>query len=68
MFDGRNGQDCSGHGTHVASTIGGTQHGLAKNVSLVAVRVLDCSGAGTYAMAIAGVDWVTAHHGGSSRT
>ena len=46
--DGQNGQDCAGHGTHVAGTVGGTTYGVAKNVQLVAVRVLDCSGSGTY--------------------
>ena len=59
--DGLNGQDCSGHGTHVAGTIGGTTYGVAKDVELVAVRVLDCTDFGTYSQAIAGIDWVTAN-------
>ena len=59
--DGQNGIDCNGHGTHVAGTIGGATYGVAKNVTLYAVRVLDCSGSGTNAGVIAGVDWVTAH-------
>ena len=54
--------DCYGHGTHVAGTIGGTTWGVAKNVRLVAVRVLDCDGFGTYEGVIAGIDWVTAEH------
>ncbi len=54
--------DCNGHGTHVAGTVGGTTWGVAKNVRLVAVRVLDCSGSGTDAGVIAGIDWVTADH------
>lgn len=58
---GGDGQDCYGHGTHVAGTIGGATYGVAKAVSLVAVRVLDCAGDGTAAQVIAGVDWVTAH-------
>ncbi|HEX5870911.1 MAG TPA: S8 family serine peptidase, partial [Longimicrobium sp.] len=41
--------DCNGHGTHVAGTVGGTLYGVAKAVSLVAVRVLDCAGSGTNA-------------------
>ena len=59
--DGQNGQDCQGHGTHVAGTVGGTTYGVAKAVKLVAVRVLNCSGSGTNAGVIAGVDWVTAN-------
>jgi subtilisin family serine protease len=51
--------DCNGHGSHVAGTVGGTQYGVAKNVTLVAVRVLDCDGIGSIAGVIAGVDWVT---------
>ncbi len=54
--------DANGHGTHVASTIGGTRHGVAKSVKLIAVRVLDANGSGTMSGVIAGVDWVTADH------
>ena len=53
--------DCQGHGTHVAGTVGGASYGVAKDVQLVAVRVLDCTGSGSYSQIIAGVDWVTAH-------
>jgi subtilisin family serine protease len=53
--------DCDGHGTHVAGTIGGREYGVAKGVQLVAVRVLDCTGSGYYSQVIAGVDWVTKH-------
>lgn len=59
---GGNGTDCNGHGTHVAGTVGGTVYGVAKGVTLKAVRVLDCSGSGTTAGVIAGIDWVTANH------
>ena len=59
---GGSGSDCHGHGTHVAGTVGGATYGVAKSVQLVAVRVLSCSGSGTTAGVIAGVDWVTAHH------
>ena len=52
-------EDCNGHGTHVAGTIGGTEYGVAKKVDLVAVRVLDCAGAGTVEDIVDGVDWVT---------
>jgi subtilisin family serine protease len=50
--------DCNGHGTHVAGTVGGTTWGVAKGVSLIPVRVLDCNGSGTWSGVIAGVDWV----------
>lgn len=51
--------DCQGHGTHVAGTVGGATYGVAKDVKLVGVRVLDCQGSGSYSQIIAGVDWVT---------
>jgi hypothetical protein len=61
VTSGGNASDCNGHGTHVAATVGGTTYGVAKNVTLHAVRVLDCQGSGTEAGVIAGVDWVTAN-------
>jgi aqualysin 1 len=42
--DGQNGNDCNGHGTHVAGTVGGRLYGVAKEVRLVSVRVVDCNG------------------------
>ncbi len=54
--------DCNGHGTHVAATIGGVTYGVAKGVELVAVRVLGCNGIGYTSMIIAGIDWVTNDH------
>jgi subtilisin family serine protease len=57
-IDGGAADDCNGHGTHVAGTIGGSTYGVAKQVSLVAVRVLDCGGSGSNSQVIAGVDWV----------
>lgn len=57
--DGQNSNDCNGHGTHVAGTVGGTTYGVAKSVRLYAVRVLNCSGSGSNSGVIAGVDWVT---------
>jgi subtilisin family serine protease len=56
---GTGGVDCNGHGTHVAGTVGGATYGIAKAVQLVGVRVLNCSGSGTNAGVIAGVNWVT---------
>ena len=60
--DGGSADDCNGHGTHVAGTVGGSTYGVAKKVRLVAVRVLDCKGSGATSGVIAGVDWVTRHH------
>jgi subtilisin family serine protease len=55
---GGNGQDCNGHGTHVAGTIGATTYGVANQVRLRAVRVLNCTGSGTTSAIIAAIDWV----------
>jgi serine protease len=59
--DGNGTNDCNGHGTHVAGTVGGATYGVAKGVTLHAVRVLNCGGSGTTSGVIAGVDWVTAN-------
>jgi subtilisin family serine protease len=64
--DGNGTNDCHGHGTHVSGTVGGNTYGVAKSVALVAVRVLNCSGSGTWDQVIAGIDWVTQHHSGPS--
>jgi subtilisin family serine protease len=60
--DGQNTNDCNGHGTHVAGTVGGSTYGVAKSVQLYAVRVLNCSGSGSNSGVIAGVDWVKNNH------
>jgi serine protease len=62
VTSGGTAEDCNGHGTHVAGTVGGATYGVAKGVRLYAVRVLDCAGSGTNAGVIAGIDWVTANH------
>jgi serine protease len=62
--DGQDGADCRGHGTHVAGTVGGRTWGVAKEVDLVSVRVLDCNGRGTVSGAIAGIDWILRNHRG----
>ena len=54
--------DQNGHGTHVAGTVGGATYGVAKNVNLYAVRVLDGSGSGTTSGVIAGINWAITHH------
>ena len=58
--------DGNGHGTHVAGTIAGTAHGIAKKAKIVAVRVLDDNGSGTTEQVVAGIDWVTKNHQGPS--
>ncbi|MFF9478495.1 S8 family peptidase [Streptomyces sp. NPDC014733] len=58
--------DGNGHGTHVAGTIAGTDHGVAKKAKIVAVRVLDDQGSGTTEQVVAGIDWVTKNHKGPS--
>lgn len=60
--DGGAADDCNGHGTHVASTIGGETYGVAKDAALVAVRVLNCQGSGSTSGIIAGIDWVVGNH------
>lgn len=59
--DGMNGADCTGHGTHVAGTIGGANYGVAKNVRIHGVRVIPCSGIGMVSKLIDGINWVTAN-------
>ncbi|MBB1253897.1 S8 family peptidase [Streptomyces alkaliterrae] len=56
--DNTTASDCHGHGTHVAGTIGGRAHGVAKKVRIVAVKVLNCQNSGTTANVLAGYDWV----------
>ena len=62
ISDGLGSNDCNGHGTHVAGTIGGRTYGVAKTVTLIPVRVLNCAGSGTYSGVIAGLDWIAANH------
>ena len=62
IADGYGTEDCGGHGTHVAGTVGATTYGAAKRVRLVPVRVLGCDGSGSYSGIIAGLDWVVGQH------
>ncbi len=62
VTSGGNANDCNGHGTHVAGTVGGTTHGIAKGVTIHPVRVLGCTGSGTNSGVIAGMDWVASNH------
>lgn len=58
LTSGTAGQDCNGHGTAVAASVGGLTYGPAKNVTLLAVRSLECLGNGTVAQVIQGLEWV----------
>ncbi|GHF20383.1 hypothetical protein GCM10017786_62770 [Amycolatopsis deserti] len=58
--------DEHGHGTHVAGTIGGSEYGVAKGVTIVPVRVLDAQGSGTTDQVVAGIDWVAQTASGPS--
>jgi serine protease len=62
VTSGGNANDCNGHGTHVAGTVGGTTYGIAKGVTIHPVRVLGCTGSGSNSGVIAGMDWVANNH------
>lgn len=55
---GGNGADCNGHGTHLAGIIGGSTYGVAKQVQLRGIRVLQCDAQGFLSDAVRGLDWV----------
>ncbi len=59
---GGDGSDCNGHGTHVAATAAGAQYGVAKQATVVSVRVLDCGGNGAASGVIAGLEWIADRH------
>ncbi len=60
-MNGGNGQDCNGHGTHVAGTVGGSTYGVAKSALLRGVKVFQCANTTSTSNIIAGVNWVTAN-------
>lgn len=57
-----NTNDCNGHGTHVAGSVAGSVHGLAKGATLVPVRVFGCEGSTSTSIIISAIDWVVANH------
>jgi len=52
------GIDCQGHGTHCAGTAGADLYGVATGAKLYGVRVLGCTGSGTWSGVIEGMDYV----------
>jgi subtilisin family serine protease len=61
-FAGGTNDDCNGHGTHVAGTVAGKTYGVAKKTTIIGVKVLGCSGSGTFAGVISGIEWATNDH------
>jgi hypothetical protein len=53
-----NSNDCNGHGTHCAGTVGSKDYGVCKHCRLIAVKVLDCGGSGSWSSVINGINWV----------
>jgi subtilisin family serine protease len=63
ISDGYGAEDCAGHGSHTASLIGGKTYGVAKNVRLVSVRVLNCSNSNPSSASLyPAIDWMVEHH------
>ncbi|HEU4454730.1 MAG TPA: S8 family peptidase, partial [Longimicrobium sp.] len=57
-----NGNDCTGHGTHVAGILGGSTYGVAKGVKLHSVRVISCYNEAFMSAVVAGLEWVRVNH------
>ena len=66
--DGLGLRDCNGHGTHVASLAGGSTYGVAKNATLVSVRVFGCDGSTTSDIVIDGLEWILSQTNTNSKT
>lgn len=60
--DGTEAWDCNGHGTHVAGTLGGATFGVAKDVTIVPVKMLDCDGSGSDEAMLSAIDAVISDH------
>jgi len=59
--------DGNGHGTHCAGTIGGSQFGVAKSASIIAVKVLSDGGSGTVSDIVSGLNFVLTSFRSSGR-
>ncbi|MCM3500411.1 S8 family peptidase [Microbacterium sp. P26] len=57
--DGRGTEDCLGHGTHVAGTVGSTTYGVAKKTRIIPVRVFGCSETGSAMDVYYALNWIT---------
>jgi subtilisin family serine protease len=67
--DGSSYNDGSGHGTHVAGTIGALDNGdgvvgVLPGVKIYSVRVLNNAGSGSWSGIICGINWVTQNAAG----
>lgn len=60
--------DCNSHGTHVAGTVGSKTYGIAKKCNLIAVKVLNCKGSGSYSGVIAGMEYTIKAHRSGNKT
>jgi subtilisin family serine protease len=65
-YAGGSNTDCNGHGTHVAGTVGARDDanfvvGVAPGVAVFGVKVLGCSGSGSWSGIISGMDFVASH-------
>ncbi|MDQ1122567.1 S8 family peptidase [Microbacterium trichothecenolyticum] len=65
VADGNGTEDCNGHGTHVAGTVGSTTYGVAKATRLVPVRVMGCDGQGTFIAFLYALIWIYNNHTGA---
>ncbi|KAF8647480.1 hypothetical protein AX16_006685 [Volvariella volvacea WC 439] len=66
-FGGYANADGNGHGTHCAGTVGGRTYGVAKEVRLIAVKVLSDAGSGTVSDIVSGLNWVLTQARASGR-
>ncbi|PRP87254.1 peptidase S8/S53 subtilisin kexin sedolisin [Planoprotostelium fungivorum] len=51
-------RDCMGHGTHTAGTVGSRTYGVAKNVTLIAVKIFGCDEMSRTSRAVDAMQWI----------